>query len=268
MAHLELDSKNAYNDGDRVQVARSIASLAPSHFPYFSWLYQHEASLFTVDRHSNRIISLKSSSGVRQGDVLASLWYCIGARSILDNLTDNFPLIEVYGYADNVDVLILKPPLSTDPELNIDPRDDLSRQHMPQYIASMVNQVMQQVHQTLTATLGTKLQLPKCSLYIPNAAHRPQQHQVLPIPLNTEGSVVLGTPVGSDQYVQTKAESILNQYGLTVMQSILQLAIPKQDKMILLRSCVASIPMQFGSYFVTSTWIHSTHFPNLGPKSC
>jgi hypothetical protein len=241
VAHLTLDFRNAYNDGDRIEFAERIGQLAPSHSPYFQWLYRHAASLFTVDRQTNQIIRLESSSGLRQGDVLASLWYCIGARAILDHLTDNFPLIEVFGYVDNVDILILKPPLSNDEELNIDHEKFPPADNLPQYIQMTVNEVLQHVNQ-VSSNLGIKLQPAKCSLFVPKPDHRPLQ-QDLPIPLHHDGSVVLGTPVGSDDFIREKVESILDEYGGQVMQAIMHLPIPKQDKMILLRSCVASIPM-------------------------
>ena len=118
MAHLSLDFKNAYNLLNRPHIANEIAKYAPSHLGYFRLLYQHTAALYCTDQSNDRIIRLSSATGLRQGDVLAPLWYCIGVRNILDTVAERHPLTEVRGFIDNMDIMILQPPVTQDAETN------------------------------------------------------------------------------------------------------------------------------------------------------
>lgn len=239
LASLSLDFMNAYNIPLRERIAEAIRRLAPSHFPYFTWSYQHEAPLYCVNKQKD-IVRLLSSSGVRQGDVLAPLWYCMATRCILDQLEDEFPLVEVYAYIDNIDILILAPPCSTDAELNID-HEAVPYQEPDKFVHQTVSRILQSVSET-AATIGARLQPHKCSLFSLNPEHVSRCHD-LGLQISTEGSVILGTPVGSDNYVSAQVNQSLSSYGQRLINALLAVDIPAQDKMLLLRHCISNTPM-------------------------
>lgn len=234
---LSLDSKNAFNATDRVTLAQRIAQHAPTHFEYFKWLYQHEAGLYTTDRKGT-IIKIHSCAGVRQGDVLASLWYCIGARSILDTIAENFPLAQPFGFVDDTNILIFKPP-QTDDDGEINAPNPLLHHDIPRFLVDQANRLLDSVHEQ-AQPLDNTLQLPKCVLYSPREQWLRYQDE-LEIPATHEGTVVLGTPIGSDAYITAKVhEKLLKSAQLLERIDLLP---SLQDKTLLFRACIATRPI-------------------------
>lgn len=237
-------------------MANKIKQLAPAHFKFFEWSYRHEASLFCVNKERD-IVRLTSSSGVRQGDVLAPLWYCIATRYILDQLEQDFPLIEVYAYIDNIDILILAPPASNDGELNVDHRT-LPYQQPDKFVAHTVKKILQTVTES-AATIGARLQPAKCVLFAPQQRMLRDCHD-LGVQLSHQGTHILGVPVGQDDFVDTQVRQQLAASSTRAVKALLDIDLPAQDKMLLLRHCIATIPVHVVRTVALNT---STTTPNF-----
>ncbi len=98
---LTIDFKNAFNTLGR----RCIFDQLTVHFPglarFYHWTYHCPAPLYLSDG----TLATMSATGVRQGDPLGSLFFCLGLQPILLQLCTEFPECHVLAYADDVTVL-------------------------------------------------------------------------------------------------------------------------------------------------------------------
>ena len=106
--HLySLDLRNAFNEVDRGVMARAIRTHAPGFYRSFRWCYGGQTPLVVNDGGSVKIIP--SSQGVRQGCVLASLFFSIALRNKLvrlQNLHQGAALrVAPSSYLDDIHVL-------------------------------------------------------------------------------------------------------------------------------------------------------------------
>ena len=83
-ALVSVDIKNAFNSIRRDFVYGAVADRAPELIKCFSWAYGRKSPLFVEGKHS-----LDSSSGVRQGDPLAPLYFSLGYAKILADIEQN-----------------------------------------------------------------------------------------------------------------------------------------------------------------------------------
>lgn len=253
VASLSLDFLNAYNIPGRARMAQWISRWAPSHFRMFEWTYRHEGSLFCTNKEKD-IVRLASACGVRQGDVLAPLWYCIATRHILQQLEEELPLIEVFAYIDNVDILILAPPRSNDGELNIDHRN-LPYDQPDRFVQLMCQRILQIVTNA-AASIGARLQPQKSSLFALNPAHL-HRCQDLGIQLTSQGTSILGVPIGRDEFVSQQAQQLLSSACHRSVAALIRAELPAQDKMLLLRNCIAPTPMYLARSISLTTSTHN-----------
>ena len=53
------------------------------------------------------VICLPSTSGVRQGDPLPPLYFCLGIKSTCEKFQASFPELEIYSYLDDISIMFL-----------------------------------------------------------------------------------------------------------------------------------------------------------------
>ncbi|HND86377.1 MAG TPA: reverse transcriptase domain-containing protein, partial [Pseudobdellovibrionaceae bacterium] len=95
-----IDLHNAFNCISRSSIHKAIESCCPQILAFFRWSYGNQSSL----RLSNGNI-IQSGAGVRQGDPLGSLYFCLGIRESINRLHQQFSDVHIFAYADNIHLL-------------------------------------------------------------------------------------------------------------------------------------------------------------------
>ena len=94
----QLDLSNAFGSIDRNAILEALSKIAPEIVPYFKWTYGTSSRLYSADgRHV-----ATSKTGVRQGDPLGPLFFCLGIQKILEQCQLNFPDIRLVAYMDDI----------------------------------------------------------------------------------------------------------------------------------------------------------------------
>ncbi|RYE04158.1 MAG: hypothetical protein EOP33_09280, partial [Rickettsiaceae bacterium] len=100
-----LDFKNAFNTLDRVDLASGLARFAPPLYRAGKWAYGTRNDL-VLTGSGGELHLLKSSQGVRQGDPFGPLFFSLGVRQLLDELSHHLgPSRLVLAYLDDVYIL-------------------------------------------------------------------------------------------------------------------------------------------------------------------
>ncbi len=92
-----VDISNAFNSISRKAIFNSLNNHIPPLVPCFKSLYGSPTDLII-----NSVNKIKSSSGVRQGDPLAGLFFCYGIQPILKVVNSSFPNVEIKAYFDDI----------------------------------------------------------------------------------------------------------------------------------------------------------------------
>lgn len=95
---LKLDLKNAFNSISRNAIRAGVISYAPNLLKYFNWVYGNNTSIYLRDGSE----IAKSERGVRQGDPLGPLFFCLGIQVVLTKATElNIP-VDAYAIMDDI----------------------------------------------------------------------------------------------------------------------------------------------------------------------
>ena len=103
MALLQLDMANAFNSCDRARMLRELYAL-----PELQSLYR--IADFAYSQPSALVLSgcdgemIESAQGVRQGDPLSALLFCVYMKELLEQAS-NKTGVRVYGYFDDISLL-------------------------------------------------------------------------------------------------------------------------------------------------------------------
>ena len=201
---ISFDARNAFNSLLRSKMLPALRKHAPGLSPMAEALYGQAAPLWFLT--SKGVIQLFSECGVMQGDPLAGLYFAIGLKDSLEHIADHLKQDEaLFAFLDDIFLVV-----------------DLNR----------VAEVTQVVKSEL-GTLNLDIRLDKSHVYSPNTPIPPDV-PVFP-PWSQEGIVVLGTPIGTDKFVN----ECLNE-RLGACQLLLD-RIPDlddlQSELLLLRLC-------------------------------
>ncbi|KAL0208418.1 hypothetical protein P9112_011005 [Eukaryota sp. TZLM1-RC] len=98
---MSLDFSNAFNSLSRRSIHGALLQYMPEFIPYFQSTYCTYSNL----HFGNNILS--SSGGLKQGDPLGPLLFCLAIHSILLQIQEMFPSLKMIAYMDDV-VLIVK----------------------------------------------------------------------------------------------------------------------------------------------------------------
>ncbi|KAL0224551.1 hypothetical protein P9112_003941 [Eukaryota sp. TZLM1-RC] len=93
---MSLDFSNAYNSLSRRSIHGALLQYMPELMPYFQSTYSTYSNL----HFGNSILS--SSSGVKQGDPLGPLLFCLAIHPILLQIQEMFPSLKMIAYMDDV----------------------------------------------------------------------------------------------------------------------------------------------------------------------
>ena len=95
---LAIDFVNAFNCIRRGRIWEQILITAPELARYFEWAYKGSADLFYSDGSKAGV----SSTGVRQGDPLGPLLFCLGIMALLSKLRTGNPDCTAIAFIDDV----------------------------------------------------------------------------------------------------------------------------------------------------------------------
>ena len=98
---MKLDITNAYGEVDRAAILRSLRQVAPGLVPLYLASYANNPTLF----HSNGTWAGECRRGVKQGDPLATLLFCLaidGPLGELDSALKDGPCTGAWSYADDI----------------------------------------------------------------------------------------------------------------------------------------------------------------------
>ncbi|KAL0210145.1 hypothetical protein P9112_010229 [Eukaryota sp. TZLM1-RC] len=96
---FNLDFKNAFNSVKREAIFEVIKSDFPELSSFFYHFYGKESDLIFNS------FALKSSSGVKQGDPLGPLLYCLAIHKTLNIIKQKYPSIKIVAYMDDISLI-------------------------------------------------------------------------------------------------------------------------------------------------------------------
>ena len=103
---LSVDLKNAFNTPSRNDVAKhvfGIATLRPFQ-RYFAAEYSEQSQLLFYGSEGKLVDTVSSSSGVKQGSPLSTLYFCTYLQPVLETLAEEFPGINIHAYIDDINL--------------------------------------------------------------------------------------------------------------------------------------------------------------------
>jgi hypothetical protein len=164
-AVLSLDIKNAFNSLSRERIRQTLQNHLPYLLPYFQWAYKNETPLWF-----NGDLLAYSYEGVRQGDPLGPALFAVGFHSVLRQLQEEFPTIDLFAYLD-----------------------DLSATGNPEELVGLATRF-----EELSASCGLTVNLNKSVLLLPSNGEAPQASRNIPV--RRDGITILGSPVGTAEF--------------------------------------------------------------------
>lgn len=96
-----IDIKNAYNTIRRSAIGNAVANRLPVLARWLRWAYAAPSPLLTADGSTIHMCG----TGVKQGDPLASVLFCLGIQSALDTIRQRFPRCVILADMDDITVL-------------------------------------------------------------------------------------------------------------------------------------------------------------------
>ena len=79
----------------------------------FAAEYSEPSELLYYGKDGQFLRTIKSSAGVRQGSPLSSLFFCSLLQPMLETIVQEFPLLRVYAYIDDINFAAQDPQLIT-----------------------------------------------------------------------------------------------------------------------------------------------------------
>jgi hypothetical protein len=202
---IKTDFTNAFNTTPRAKIFHGLSSFAPSLLPFFQWAYGGASEL--VDSKGNQVG--QSSTGCRQGDPLAALFFCVAIQDTIKAIDESLKEVcaetsvaWVGSYMDDISVVV--------------PETDAMA-------------ICQRII-TLCHEAGLPLNINKCRVL---GSHDSQ----LPFPILPEGDVVLGNPVGSTDFCRRHFQDLVH-HTEAVVTGMSRLKLSSRASFQLLRQAI------------------------------
>ncbi len=210
----QVDFANAFNTVSRRVIYNQLQQHCPQLLPYFRWTYGSATPLFLSSGDAVGV----SGTGVRQGDPLGPLLFCLAIQPVLSQVAEEFPQHRLVAYMD--DVSVMGP-------------------------AASIHSVLARIRVLSNLTCNLQVNLQKSILFDPRRPppdpdpDEDEADDAVPsnsaMPISTLGVRCLGTPVGTLIYERLETHAIVAEFAATLSQLKLlesDLALP------ILRSCV------------------------------
>ena len=187
------------------KVLKKVAELAPQLLPFVTWAYSNPSRLW-VNGAPPDAPPLWSMAGVRQGDPLGPLLFALVLQAVLLKVRSDHPDAPALAYLDDGTIMA---------------RVDAGVAACRTFIAECAP------HNLFPANH-------KCLTYSRTPALAASAAEALQFTHSADGVVVVGTPIGSDEFVRAHASSKADK-AIELTGIMLDLPLAAQDKMLLLR---------------------------------
>ena len=211
-----LDVANAFNTLYRSAIHAGVLEYCPNIISLYRWSYGPTAILCLSDG----LPICTSESGIRQGDPLGPLLYCVGVHSTLQDVKIKEPKATIVAFIDDDNIIGLR--------------------------SKLLNALS--IFQTKLAAIGQICNLPKCLLLDPSQHAKPVPALTCPIPVSLIGLKLLGGPLGQSISWPLGSDSFVSSF-LTKHIGLKAKILPYLDKLPadiafnLLRTCINNRPM-------------------------
>ena len=204
---LQLDGRNAFNACNRQIFLDSLASKFPELTPFFALWYDGEAPLwFRFEDGSIGVIP--SSDGSQQGDPAGGFLFSLGFAIPLENIVQRVPHALVAAATDDLHIGV--------------PTQDIP--------------LVWEVASEECAKYNIELVARKSKIYTPHfTSTDPQSIAPSSATCTSDGIRVLGSPLGSEEYMSSFISSLLQDHQ--PLLSVLPLLGDNQVALLLLRYC-------------------------------
>ena len=210
LAILSLDCSNAFNSIRRSYIAEGVRDACPSLLPFFSWSY---GSPSVLRESLASEVQILSSTGVRQGDPLGPMYFCLGMAKTLRALREAYPQAHLLSFFD--DMYLIGPTTTI-----LEAATNLSGRLLP---------------------LGIHLNESKYKLFA--SQDTLEAHQEVPLDIrSSDGLKVAGIPLGTQEFVQAQLAS--QHEDQTRILELVE-SLPSPEAFVLLKSSVATRPIYF-----------------------
>jgi hypothetical protein len=201
---LRIDITNAFNSISRESIQAGIIKFCPSLLNYFNWAYGDATELVLIN---GKVIG-HSSSGIRQGDPLGPMFFCLGFYDPLIKTKEAFPDVDILGYMDDT---VIHGNLASSIEA----------------LKFFGNELKQ---------IGLTINCKKTLLFGHSSIIDSFNDPELPdISKSSTGFIILGCPVGTSDYINNELENLFNNFKFHL--SLLR-KVDIQISFILLKFCV------------------------------
>ncbi len=202
---VKTDVKNAFNSVHRQHLLEQVSSRHPDILHHVSQMYSKPSSLLFQQGGSPVII--QSEEGIHQGDPLGPALFSTAIHPILSDLQNSNPSIRVLAYLDDVFMVGL-------PQDVLSALDDLR----PAFEA-----------------IGLSIANHKCKIYSGLDSPCLSSNTASSIPVTSDGTVILGTPIGRDDFIFASCDDTAKS-GSQLCDKLVDLG-DVQSAMLLLRYC-------------------------------
>jgi hypothetical protein len=203
----QLDMENAFGSISRLAIYDAINRDFPALLPYYHWAYKGATDMVLA---SGELLA-ESTSGVRQGDPLGPMFFCMGIQRALEHVGALYPNHEIMSYMDDITIMG-------------------DQEQMGQIILDFTTQLN---------LVGLKLSPVKCERLV-NALHHQRQDPWYQGITSSTGLKILGTYVGDEAGQTNYAEDKIRLYS-DILEWIKSL--PVNIGCPLIKSCVNSRPI-------------------------